>query len=29
VCATFAERAGIPGRLRDAERTAKAVVGEN
>ncbi|MFT4890195.1 MAG: oxygen-dependent protoporphyrinogen oxidase [Halobacteriales archaeon] len=25
VCATFAERAGIPGRLRDAERTAEAV----
>jgi len=26
VCATFAERAGIPGRLKDAERTAEAVV---
>lgn len=26
VCATFAERAGIPGRLRDARRTAEAVV---
>ncbi|MUV89319.1 protoporphyrinogen oxidase [Halapricum sp. CBA1109] len=25
VCATFAERAGIPGRLRDAERTAEAI----
>jgi oxygen-dependent protoporphyrinogen oxidase len=28
VCATFAERAGIPGRLNDAERTAEAVVAE-
>jgi len=26
VCATFAERAGIPGRLRDARRTAEAVL---
>jgi oxygen-dependent protoporphyrinogen oxidase len=29
VCATFAERAGIPGRLRDAERTAEAIAGED
>jgi oxygen-dependent protoporphyrinogen oxidase len=28
VCATFAERAGIPGRLRDARRTAEAVLAE-
>jgi len=28
VCATFAERAGIPGRLRDAQRTAEAVLAE-
>ena len=26
VCATFAERAGIPGRLRDAQRTAEVVL---
>jgi oxygen-dependent protoporphyrinogen oxidase len=26
VCATFAERAGIPGRLRDARRTAETVL---
>ncbi|MFW6018094.1 MAG: protoporphyrinogen oxidase [Halapricum sp.] len=28
VCATYTERAGIPGRLRDATRTAKAVLEE-
>jgi len=28
VCATFAERAGIPGRLRDARRTAEAILAE-
>lgn len=28
VCATFAERAGIPGRLRDARQTAEAIVRE-
>ncbi|QSG09855.1 protoporphyrinogen oxidase [Halapricum desulfuricans] len=28
VCATYTERAGIPGRLRDAKRTAEAIAGE-